>query len=264
MAKLAEELVNRAGIEYPPVGLQDLEEAAALQGIKRVSIIKMNCGGILLPVEGGFVAQLDSSQSEIRLRTSLAHEIGHTFFYDRTGTRPRLGFSRRSARTKVEEGLAWELARALLIPSKILAPMLQADPAWPSIRSFVDLKDAFCVSHSVLAKRLQDLAALESDYTWDGVIYGIHLDEKNVEDSTLTAWKFGRLRNVAAYSKAMSNNRRLLETVRQMKSDSINESQGYLMHDQFGRIPPGKYRIGCARAGSQVLLMLSNPSRARN
>jgi hypothetical protein len=258
LAKAADQLIERAGVEYPPVRMQDLEQMAALQGIKAISTMEINNEGLLFPVEDGFLAQLDKSQYHIRLRTSLAHEIGHTFFYERSAARPRVGFQRSKARRQVEEGLAWEIARGLLLPSKILKPMLRADTSWPpSIRSFVDLKDAFCVSHDLLARRLQDLATLDPQYAWNGVIYSL---DSTVKNNPITAWKFGRFGNSTAYSKAMSKNKKLLETAIGLRSGGMREAQILVSRGQFGSIPPGKYVIGSTQVGSRQLMILVNSS----
>jgi len=258
LAKAASQLIERAGIEYPPVRVQDLERMAALQGVKKISTMNINSEGLLFPVAGGFLAQLDQSQYHIRLRTSLAHEIGHTFFYEQGGARPRVGFSRSKARREVEEGLAWEIARGLLVPSKILKPMLEADTSWPpSIRSFIDLKDAFCVSHDILARRLQDLATLDSQYEWNGVIYSI---DPTAKKNPITAWKFGRFGSLKAYSRTMSRNKKLLETAVGLRSGGIKETRIVVTGGQFGSIPPGKYAIGSAQVGSRQLMILVNSS----
>jgi hypothetical protein len=82
-----------------------------------------------------------------RERFLLAHELAHTFFYDRTRDTPRRAFPGGSAS---EEAFCNAFARALLVPDWVIAD----GPASPS-RVF-ELASAFDVSAEVAARALAD------------------------------------------------------------------------------------------------------------
>ncbi len=64
IAQAAESLVNKVGVLEAPISYRDLEKMAAHRMIKQISKMKMNCGGSLIPIRGGFLVQLDSAQNE--------------------------------------------------------------------------------------------------------------------------------------------------------------------------------------------------------
>lgn len=265
LGRIVEELIDTAGIIDPPVSFADLRRIGELRHVRRVSLISMNCGGALLPVHGGFTVHLESSQSELRLRTSLAHEIGHTFFYDLDSETPLLRFKRGSSRSAIEEGLAWEIARALLAPRRIISAWLKDRKNWPNIKTFVDLKKRFDLSPELLVRRLQDLATFDSDYSWNGIIYRISPAEKkqNGESLSIIGWKFGELSKLTAYSKRAAKNVRLVELVELMKSrpEDIHEFDELIVRGAIGEIPTGRYHVGCTWADAMrtQLLIMMNP-----
>jgi hypothetical protein len=74
--------------------------------------------GLLLPYNGGYRVRLRRSATEARKRFSLAHEIGHTFFYklERDGPRHQIGVLSEVERS-AEERICDLFAGALLMPS---------------------------------------------------------------------------------------------------------------------------------------------------
>lgn len=82
---------------------------------------------LLQPLDTGFRICIDTSLSLVastrvtrrhRARFRIAHEIGHSFFYDRSAARPRRLFPVGSA---AEEDFCTEFARALLVPPGAVA-----------------------------------------------------------------------------------------------------------------------------------------------
>ena len=113
--------------------------------------------------EEGFLLKVNKSKNETQKRTLIAHEIGHTFFYDIdsipikpffTRDRVRDYFERnRTAMYSKEEAFVYEIARHVLVPSKYLEKIL---PLTPSLDAFLNScgKNQFHISKDLMAKRL--------------------------------------------------------------------------------------------------------------
>jgi hypothetical protein len=84
--------------------------------------------GLLIPFKGGYRVRLRKTATESRKRFSLAHEMGHTFFYKDDGNGPRHKVSVLSAAERAaEERICNLFAAALLMP-------------WPQLREeFLEL-----------------------------------------------------------------------------------------------------------------------------
>jgi Zn-dependent peptidase ImmA (M78 family) len=75
--------------------------------------------GLLIPTKGGYRVRLKKSATESRRRFSLAHELGHTFFYRDSGSGPRHQIGVLNTREKsAEERICNLFASALLMPSQ--------------------------------------------------------------------------------------------------------------------------------------------------
>ncbi|MGO8759311.1 MAG: ImmA/IrrE family metallo-endopeptidase [Terracidiphilus sp.] len=121
-----------------------------------------DCGeGQLVPIRGGYRVRLRASVSESRARFSLAHEIGHSYFYVNGGSRPRHAVGLlNSAERNAEERICNAFAGALLMPSAALRLTLQRSPARsPSsiIRVLQQAAASFRVSMSALLARMGSL-----------------------------------------------------------------------------------------------------------
>ena len=110
-----------------PVSLDLLMEIARACGIRRVEFgsTLASDGDLQASDEGGFVARILHPSYKPRARFTLAHEIAHTFFFNRTpGRRQRLcPYSRRDAygsehrgSAAMEEWFCNEFAFELLLP----------------------------------------------------------------------------------------------------------------------------------------------------
>jgi hypothetical protein len=147
--RLADEIRQLAADEQSPC---DLDQLCAIGGFRyRSAVLDAGIGGheaLLVPrVEGGFEIlvdpspKIDSKQPQQRVwrrrvRFRIAHEIGHSFFYDRKCRPAR----RLLANSEAEETFCDAFANALLVPPTVVARL----PATP--KSIVDLADNFDVS----------------------------------------------------------------------------------------------------------------------
>jgi len=113
--------------------------------------------------DDGFLLKVNKLKNETQKRTLIAHEIGHTFFYDVDNipvkpffTRDRVGDYFEGNRTAIyskEEAFVYEIARHVLVPSKSLERIL---PPTPSLDAFLEScgKNQFHISKDLMAKRL--------------------------------------------------------------------------------------------------------------
>jgi hypothetical protein len=123
----------------------------------------------LVPDELGFILFLrgthqsyDGDNKELRfvsrLRTTLAHELGHTFFYDTSTKPPRLPVSSVSRLLdhqlgEKEEWWCMDFARAYLVPDFWVEGHVKHGDL-PSLQVALDLKNELKVSWDILFRRL--------------------------------------------------------------------------------------------------------------
>jgi hypothetical protein len=145
--------------------------------------------GALAPRPNGFSVVVNPGLGTNRRRFTLAHEVGHSFFYDWTAAVPTLRF--RSSRYWVQEGYASEIARDILLPERMLLEQQEALDE-PSLANLHVLSDRFGVSPDVLRRRL-----VEDLRLWDCILFQSRLSAGIVTTSTADISKghsFRRLR----------------------------------------------------------------------
>jgi Zn-dependent peptidase ImmA (M78 family) len=119
--------------------------------VRRIEITRLSRDGMLVPVEGGFIIKLNSEKPLVRQNFACAHEIGHTFFYDISGTRPWRPPASMSSYW-AEENLCYQFAEEMLMPGCQIKRI--ADTLDPSINNFQRLIKMFQVSAEALARRI--------------------------------------------------------------------------------------------------------------
>lgn len=105
-----------------------------------------------------FVVNININLSDLKKRTVLAHEIGHTLLYD-TQTRPIKEIYHRERSLDLlskniyneDEGFIYEIGRFLLIPSNAIQHYI---PQKPSLDAFLHSCSIFRTTKDVMAKRL--------------------------------------------------------------------------------------------------------------
>lgn len=114
----------------------------------------------IVPCKLGFLIRIDSElrKSRKRLRSTMAHELMHTFFYDIDKLPPtRLGCDSSSMEIlRMEEELCDFLKRELLIPTFSIRDALLKDPTLekPSIDRIEYLESLYDISSDIVAYRL--------------------------------------------------------------------------------------------------------------
>lgn len=119
--------------------------------------------GCLQATDEGFLIKIDQELTEKsrhrhRLRSTMAHELMHTFFYDISRLPPaKLGQSRLSREQfLIEEELCYYLAREFLVPTFSILDLLSEDRSirFPSLKNIDLLKTRFIVSSDIVAYRM--------------------------------------------------------------------------------------------------------------
>jgi len=151
----------------------DLTKLAVKRGITQIHFRPMPCDGAIGAAADGFVVQLssdkdqrvpcvavDSTALSPRQRFTLAHEIGHTFFYDgaRRAVRPH-------PNARLLESLCNQAARILLLPEFLVEREIGVGRRFNSIEMARDLASSAVVSPEVVLNRLDGIEHLkETDY----------------------------------------------------------------------------------------------------
>ena len=182
----AQRLTKRSSVTAPPFLP---ERIAPFQGVKR--IIKEDLGnlsGLLLPLREGFEIKINATHSPKRQTFSCAHEIAHTFFFEREGETLIERMNRDNGEKiaqKWQEDLCDMAASELLMPSQIfsgyasryhygihaLIPLSRTfeTTITPTILKLCDINPKFCyVVHWARAQssELDDLKLRATWLTW--------------------------------------------------------------------------------------------------
>jgi hypothetical protein len=130
-------------------------------------LVGESCGeGLLIPFRGGYRVRLRKASTSSRKRFSVAHELGHTFFYKDNGDGPRhqIGILNTSERNAEERICNW-FASALLIPASELRQKLGGLPSdAPSavLSEFEKTARYFGVSLPALLYRLRSIQLVDA------------------------------------------------------------------------------------------------------
>lgn len=153
ISKAATSLRATTGQTKSPVMLPEI---AKLRGINRTEYFDRpgSPHGLLVPTVDGFLVRLPKDIGEHRNRTSMAHEIGHTFFYDLRRSPPTRLLSRpRSGPSYKEEDICKWFARELLMPRELIAIPGDGEPE-NQLDFLIELAKRFVVSPELAATRL--------------------------------------------------------------------------------------------------------------
>ena len=149
----ATKLLQDAEIRQPPV---DLDLLGSFCGILQVQLVDMDCAGMLLPANEGYVVQLKATDSQGRRRFTHAHEIGHLLVEE-----THLGPEARRDTTTGEYGRDSEVeylcdvaASELLMPLGLFHEALGSRR--PALQDLLRLARTFDVSMEAAALRLTE------------------------------------------------------------------------------------------------------------
>lgn len=156
---LAQRLIKLYGDQVPPF---DPKVIADELKVREVSFASIGRDALLIPTENGFKIKISSELPKSRQRFALAHELGHTLFFNRDGSRPYRPYSRYED-NGAEERLCDIFAGEVLIPEHSLRQQLRHFGE-PKLHKLLDIAKIFEVSVQCLAIRIANLKL------WDAAV----------------------------------------------------------------------------------------------
>jgi Zn-dependent peptidase ImmA (M78 family) len=165
MSKEVEALLRLNGLVNPPIDpfkIHEIEKVPIIiefeQGIGSNGTIEVVNGKFVIKLESSLLKTKDETVHGYRLRSTAAHELMHTFFYDTSVIPPRKLGSGSPTRRKLlmQEELCFYLARQFLMPTFSIRKQLIISRQLknPSIRNTKFLKSKYDVSSEIVAYRL--------------------------------------------------------------------------------------------------------------
>jgi len=152
-----EHIVAKAGQKVPPVNPEIVAKERKVIEIERVAL-DMDTDAMIVPCRDGFQLKLNKKLPLVRQRFACAHQIGHTYFFDINKNPPEKPYRRSTSHYWVEEGLCYEIARRILMPTSMMHEWMEnANP--PYIKEFKDMMLSFLVSGELLSYRIQDIGS---------------------------------------------------------------------------------------------------------
>ena len=151
------ELTSKA----PPI---DVHALAARRGVVAISKGPLECDGVISSTASGALSiEVNERHPKVRQRFTIAHEIGHTFFFDLDrADRHEIGSCDADAdgsmRSSAEEQLCNFAAAEILMPHRQFAAIARAKG--PSANGLRDLARTFDVSLQAAARRLAETLSL--------------------------------------------------------------------------------------------------------
>ena len=152
--------------------------------------------GRLIPRVGGFTVMIDDDNyTHRRTLANLAHEVGHTYFYDVSTDPPVPLINRSILKSKYFygewEGLAYDVGRTLLLPKKYFEPYRDI-----SLKNFLKMHNESKVSKDVLARRMfWDLGLWDAYLFWgyykDGTIVVSNKDKFRIKKGKFRYFTLG-------------------------------------------------------------------------
>jgi Zn-dependent peptidase ImmA (M78 family) len=108
----------------------------------------------LIPDHSGFVVRVSREARGGRRSAAIAHEIGHTLFYDTTKF-PPIRILNKACHSSIDkqEWISWDFARELLLPSKLIIQKL-CQTRFPSVKKLCELAEEWRVSVDLLCHRI--------------------------------------------------------------------------------------------------------------
>lgn len=158
LCKIADSLIKEEGQNIIPI---DLNPIVKQRKIKISNKIYKYNQGELIPKNYGFSVILNSKDGRIRNRTTLAHEIGHTLFFDISVLPPK----RIIAYSDSEEWLCYDFGRCLLMPTEFVKKYVSKYKRTPTPQKIIDLTNLFKVSKDLFLRRIT-----RDFHLWDDTI----------------------------------------------------------------------------------------------
>lgn len=152
--KLVRKLLCKYGNSHPPF---TPERFCEMSNVKIERTYLTDCDARLLPVLGGYVAEVCADHPKTRQNFSLCHEVAHTFFESNPSTNLKAFSCSISPinESRIEERLCNYAAAEMLMPAKIFRRIvLDFQPSLTSIRTIAKI---FETSTQAVITRIIDL-----------------------------------------------------------------------------------------------------------
>lgn len=178
---------------------------------------------ILIPQDDGFIIKFNPKKPNVRVRFSLAHEIGHTYFFDLNTRPPQKFYSMVSSLYWVEEGYACEIAREILAPEPHLSTITTQICEYPSIHALIQLQKNFNISYEVLIKRLLYDSHLLNANFWGNNLWNAIILTANVSrtEDEVTNLKVHRSPTYKYKFKDIMNNEKVREIISKILKNKV-------------------------------------------
>lgn len=151
--RIADEFLIQTHQNKIPISLESVCESRKIR-VNQISLNSTNHDfqGEIIPCDQGFIVNLNSKHSDARKRATLAHEIGHSLFYDTSKSPPKKVYSYNDSE---EEWICWDFARSLLLPRFFMTEFLSNNRETPKPQIISDGANDFKVSVDMLLKRIR-------------------------------------------------------------------------------------------------------------
>jgi Zn-dependent peptidase ImmA (M78 family) len=149
--KIAERLLIETNQNESPISLEPVCELRRIRVFQSTSP-HFDFQGEIIPDNEGFMVNLNSDHSDTRKRATLAHEIGHSLFYDISKLPPKRVY--RNIDSK-EEWICWDFARSLLLPRWSILNFLSHNKETPKPQIIYETTKKYNVSVDLLLKRIR-------------------------------------------------------------------------------------------------------------
>jgi len=156
LTTLAGKMLSIANQINPPVDISEVAKIRKVHSIILSSEQENKEDAVMIPDLNGFIIKIPENASLTRNRFSVAHEIGHTLFYD-LQSRPPSRLSTRfniNKKDRKEEWICNDFAREILIPQKLISKSSALMLKKPSIDNIFSLSKLFRVSPKAICWRI--------------------------------------------------------------------------------------------------------------
>lgn len=211
---------NKFPIDLSPV--RNLRKIHSLQ-LKKYSF---DFQGELIPDSQGFIVALNEDHSVVRRRATIAHEIGHTLFFDISKTPPTRifkensfsgGYNRKKNKAhSYEELVCWDFARSLLMPEELVHESFSHFEQIPTSKEIWSLAQDFRVSVDLFSKRIKWNLKLWEDI----VLFRVIPNNGKIDAKSVNVW--GNLGFVSVMGKEglLRKNKRLIDSIYQVSKET--------------------------------------------
>lgn len=162
--KISEEFLIQTHQNKIPIHLDKIAELRKIHEIQYLDTAtnysNFDFQGEIVPDDKGFTVRLNSNHSHVRNRATLAHEIGHTLFYDTSKSPPRKIYTSNDSK---EEWMCWDFARFLLIPEWSISEIKYEEK--PDLKLICKTANALEVSAEIFLRRVRWDFNLWEDFT---------------------------------------------------------------------------------------------------